>query len=185
MTTHDEVARVALRLFEERGFDETTIDDIVAEVGIGRRTFFRYFGSKNELPWGDFDELLEAFNDRLEAMDPDEPVMDALRIAIVEFNTFPESEAALHRGRMRLLFEVPSLSAYSMLRYAAWRDVVAGFIAKRLGVDPEGLTAQTAAWACLGMCIGVYQQWLDDDTAELHELFDEAFRTAGDVFGVG
>ncbi len=58
-TTHGELSHVALRLFLERGFEETTVDDIVQVAGIGRRTFFRYFRSKNDLPWGDFDTLLE------------------------------------------------------------------------------------------------------------------------------
>ena len=57
-TTHGELSHLALALFLERGFEQTTVDDIVEAAGIGRRTFFRYFRSKNDLPWGDFDQLL-------------------------------------------------------------------------------------------------------------------------------
>ena len=59
-TTHGELSHLALALFLERGFEQTTVDDIVEAAGIGRRTFFRYFRSKNDLPWGDFDQLLGA-----------------------------------------------------------------------------------------------------------------------------
>ena len=54
-TTKDRISEVGLTLFASRGFDDTSIDDIADAAGIARRTFFRYFPSKNALPWGDFD----------------------------------------------------------------------------------------------------------------------------------
>ena len=49
----DELEHVAFELFDRQGFEGTTIDDIAgAQAGIGRRTFFRYFPSKNDVPWG-------------------------------------------------------------------------------------------------------------------------------------
>ncbi|WP_449282813.1 mycofactocin system transcriptional regulator [Leucobacter sp.] len=183
-TTHGELSHIALNLFIERGFDATTIDDIVREAGIGRRTLFRYFSSKNELPWGDFSALLTAMRARLAATDPDLPLMDALRTAILDFNTFPEAEHQYHRGRMWLLLNVPSLTAYSTLKYAAWREVIAEFVGRRRNESPDGLAPQTIAWACLGMCIASYERWLEDDDADLLALLSEAFITAEAVFGL-
>jgi len=184
VTTHGELGHLALNLFLERGFDETTIDDIVRAAGIGRRTFFRYFKTKNELPWGDFGELLEVMRGRLAVADEELPVMEALRHAVVDFNTFPEAEMPYHRGRMWLLFNVPSLSAYAMLKYADWRAVIAEFVAARRGERPEDLTPQTISWACLGLCLGSYERWLADEDADLLELLDAAFATAETVFGI-
>lgn len=183
-TTHGELSHVALNLFIERGFDETTIDDIVRAAGIGRRTFFRYFATKNELPWGNFGDLLETMRARLAEADPGLPLMEALRHAVVEFNTFPEAEMPYHRGRMWLLLNVPSLTAYSMLKYADWRAVIAEFVAVRRGERPDDLTPQTIAWACLGLCLGSYERWLADEDADLLELLDTAFATAESVFGI-
>ena len=183
-TTHGELSHVALNLFIERGFDETTIDDIVRAAGIGRRTFFRYFATKNELPWGNFGELLETMRARLAEADPDLPLMEALRHAVVEFNTFPDSEMPYHRGRMWLLLNVPSLTAYSTLKYAAWREVIAEYVARRRDERPDDLAPQTIAWACLGLCIGSYERWLADDGSDLLELLDTAFATAESVFGI-
>lgn len=50
-----ELSRVALRLFHEHGFEAATIDAIAAAAGISRRTYFRYFESKNDVAWGEFD----------------------------------------------------------------------------------------------------------------------------------
>lgn len=183
-TSRGELSHVALTLFMEKGFDETTIDDIVAAAGIGRRTFFRYFASKNELPWGDFDALLGSMREDLAASDPAVPLMDALRHAVIEFNRFPDDEMAMHRNRMEMLLHVPSLVAYSTLRYASWRQVIAEFVAGRRGESPSGLTAQTISWGCLGLCLGTYENWLEDEGADLLDLLDDAFRTAADIFGL-
>jgi len=80
-TTHGELSAIALELFLERGYEETTVDDIAAAAGIGRRTLFRYFPSKNDLPWGDFDALLAIMRAHLSDLRPDLPIMEALREA--------------------------------------------------------------------------------------------------------
>lgn len=183
-TTHGELSHIALTLFMERGFDATTMDDIAQAAGIGRRTLFRYFSTKNELPWGDFEPLLAGMRARLAQADPSIPLMQALRDAIIEFNTFPESELDYHRGRMTQLLTVPSLTAYSSLKYGEWRRVIAEFVAGRMGTAPDDLAPQTVAYACLGMCIGSYERWLADDDADLLELLDSAFTTAESVFGL-
>lgn len=181
-TSHGELSHIALTLFLERGFDETTIDDIVQEAGIGRRTFFRYFSSKNDLPWGDFERLLEAMRAQLQVVPDDIPMMEALRRAVIEFNRFPEAEVPFHRERMWLLLNVPSLVAHSTLRYAAWRQVVADYVARRRAEPPGSLEAQSIAWVCLGLCLAAYEQWLAQEDADLLELLDEAFRRLTAVF---
>lgn len=182
-TTHGELSALALRLFVERGFDETTVDDIAEAAGIGRRTLFRYFPSKNDLPWGDFDALLAMMRVYLGALPPELPLWDALRLAVLEFNRFPDDQLALHRERMRLLLTVPSLIAHSGLRYIAWREVVAEFVAARLGVAPRDLEPQALAWATLSLCLAAYEQWLEHDEARLLDLLDRSFRRLSDVAG--
>lgn len=180
-TTHGDLSALALRLFLERGFDETTVDDIADAAGIGRRTLFRYFPSKNDLPWGDFDGLLAMMRDHLAALPTGLPLMEALRLAVIEFNRFPPEQLPLHRERMRLLLEVPALVAHSTLRYQAWRGVIAAYVATRIGAEPDDLEPQAVAWACLGLCLAAYQDWLrrDDD---LLDLLDRAFRRLAGSF---
>lgn len=182
VTTHGELSHVALTMFFERGFDKTTVDDIVKAAGIGRRTFFRYFPSKNDLPWGEFDGLLNRMRAQFEAMPPDLDLAEALRSAVVDFNRFPRDELPYHRERMWLLLNVPSLVAHSTLRYASWRQVIADFVAQRRGESPDALAPRTIAWVCLGISISSYEQWLEEDAIVLPDLIDRAFRDAAGVF---
>lgn len=182
-TTHGELSTIALQLFLERGYEETTVEDIAAAAGIGRRTLFRYFPSKNDLPWGDFDALLTMMREHLRDLRPDVPVMEALRGAIIEFNRFPPEQIALHRERMRLLLEVPALVAHSSLRYQDWRTAVAEYVARRIGGAVDDLEPQAVAWACLGLCLAAYQEWLHHEEEDLLVLIDRAFHRLEASFG--
>ncbi len=182
-TSHSQLSQIALQLFIERGFDQTTVDEIAKAAGVGRRTLFRYFQTKNDLPWGNFDSLLESLRSTLARADRNIPLIDALREAVIEFNSFSDDELAMHRSRMRLLLSVPTLMAHSTLRYAEWRQVIAEFVADRLDVRPHDLPPQTIAWATLGICLAAYEQWLDCDDADLVKTFEIAFSNAEAVFG--
>jgi mycofactocin system transcriptional regulator len=173
-TTRSELERVALALFRERGFDATTVDDIARAAGIGRRTFFRYFASKNDVVWGDFDRGLAALRGRLAAERDDAPLLDALRAAVLDFNRLEPGGEPWHRARMALILEVPALQAHSTLRYAAWRAVVAEYAAARLACPADALLPQLVAHTCLGAALAAYEQWLRRPDAELAALLDEA-----------
>ena len=181
-TSVEQLTHVALPLFIEHGFDATTIDDIASAAGIGRRTFFRYFASKNDVPWGDFDTLTDGMRAHLRSMPADLPLIDALHAAIVEFNRYPAEELPYHRQRMELLLNVPSLVAHSTLRYAAWRNAIAEFAAHRLGSEPGDLEPQTIAWASLAASLAAYEQWLRHDDADLIALLHESFAVLDRMF---
>ncbi|MFW6090356.1 MAG: mycofactocin system transcriptional regulator [Actinomycetota bacterium] len=181
-TTPAELSHVALRLFAERGFETTTVDDIAAAAGIGRTTFFRYFNSKNDLPWGDFEAQLERMREYLRTRPGDLPLMDALRLSVLEFNRVPEDEIPYHRERMRLLLTVPALMAHSTLRYEAWRDVVADFVAQRLGVPRTSSAPSTVAWTLMGAALSAYEQWLQHEDTDLIELLDASLRLLNSGF---
>jgi len=172
---------VALALFVERGFDATTVDDIAAVAGIARRTFFRYYASKNDVVWGDFDAGLEALRVRLAGAEPGLPMLDVLREAVLAFNAVDQAEEPRHRDRMDLILRVPALQAHSTLRYAAWRDVVAEFAGRRLGAAPGELLPQLVGHSCLGAALTAYEQWLQRPGSRLPELLDQALQAlAGD-----
>jgi mycofactocin system transcriptional regulator len=179
-TTWAHLSNVAIDLFADRGFDEVSVDDVAQAAGIARRTLFRYYPSKNALPWGDFDAHLERMRDQLAGLDPSVPIGDALRTALLAFNTFDEAETARHRQRMRVILQTAALQAYSMTMYAGWRAVVAAFVARRLGGEAGDLVPQTVAWTMLGVALSAYEHWLADESVSLAEALDNAFDTVSD-----
>src|SRR5260370_23265318 len=155
-TTWDHISNVAIDLFAARSFDEVSVDDVAEAAGIARRTLFRYYPSKNALPWGDFDVHLDHMRDLLNDLDRDVPMGDALRTALLAFNTFDDAETARHRQRMRVILETAALQAYSMTMYAGWRAVVAAFAAERVGTQPGDVAPQAVAWTMLGVPLSAY-----------------------------
>lgn len=174
-TTRDHITHVALELFATRGFDDVSVDDVAHAAGISRRTLFRYFSSKNAIPWADFDASLTDLRDLLNAVPHDVPLDAALRSALLEFNSFDESETPRHRRRMQVILQTDALQAYSMTMYAGWRGVIAAFVARRLDTKPTALVPQTVAWTVLGVALTAYEQWLADETVSLPDALGEAF----------
>ncbi len=181
-TTRAELSHVALKLFIERGYEATTVDDVASAAGVSRRTLFRYFPSKSDLPWGDFAAGLDSMRSFLRSVPAGTPLVEALSASVVEFNRFPASEIPYHRERMNLLLNVPALAAHSTLRYAEWRQVVAEYAGERLGLSPDAAVPQTIAWTYLGISLSAYEQWLKRDDADLESLLREATRVVRTVF---
>jgi mycofactocin system transcriptional regulator len=180
-TTREDIERVAIQLFTDAGFDATTVDDISSAAGIGRRTFFRYFASKNDVVWGRFDEGLHGLEAALATASADRPVADVLREAVVAVNAFPPEQLDVHRQRMTLILTVQSLQAHSTLMYASWRDVVARYVAGRLGLRPDDLVPQLSGHVLLGAAVTAYEQWLSRPGVSLGDVLDEAVRHAARV----
>ncbi len=182
-TTQGHISGVALQLFATHGFDEVSVDDVAAAAGISRRTLFRYFSSKNAIPWADFDAHLQYLREVLDAVPADVPLDAALRSALLTFNDFGAHEIPQHRQRMRVILETDALQAYSMTMYAGWREVIAVFVARRLGLKPAELTPQTVAWTALGVALTAYEQWLADESVSLLDAIGAAFDVVGRGLG--
>ncbi|HZO06551.1 MAG TPA: mycofactocin system transcriptional regulator [Solirubrobacterales bacterium] len=180
-TTRARIAEVALDLFARQGFERTTVDEIASAAGIGRRTVFRYFPSKNDMVWSDFDRVLERLRAALSAH-AQEPMMDALRKAVVESNEYEPGDLPALRMRMTLITRVPALQGHAMLRYGAWRRVVAEFSAARLGCRYDDLLPQTLAHAALGTSIAAFTRWVRVGDEDLGRCLDQAYRGLADGF---
>ena len=173
-TSHAAIEQAAFALFRERGFEATTLDAIADSVGVGRRTLFRYYQSKNDIPWGQFDRTLDGFRTILAGQPDDLPLHEAVHRSVVAFNDFPADAQPSHRERMRLILATPTLQAHSVLRYAAWRTAIADHVAARLGTDPTDLLPRTIGSVSLALALSAYEAWLDDSDADLAALLDEA-----------
>lgn len=136
LQTRQALAEAALRLFTERGFDQTTVEDITEAVDVSPSTFFRYFDSKQDVVLPDKSELLGRLRQALADRPDSESPLTSVREAILAMADVLSEEAMdIVVLRARLLSTEPSLRAKSLERQSVWEDVIADALAKRWQVD--------------------------------------------------
>jgi mycofactocin system transcriptional regulator len=165
-TSRRELRLIALRLFAERGFDNTTIEQIAAEAGVSERTFFRYFTTKASVLWTEFETEVETIRDSLAGVPDDIPLMDAIRGAVVAANHYHADDVPEMRMRMHLIATVPALSFSAAEHYEAWERAISDFAGLRLGQPADSLYPLTIGRAALAACRAAYDRWsarADDD----------------------
>ncbi len=177
VTSHAQIERAAFELFERQGFEGTTLDDIAAAVGVSRRTLFRYFDSKNDIPWGQFDQSLTEFARILRSFDPDLPLAETIHRGVRAFNEFPDEARTQHRARMDLILNTPALQAHSTIKYQQWRRIIAEFVAERTGASVDDIAVRTIGHVSLALSLSAYEQWLTATDLDLLDLLDLAMRT--------
>ncbi|MFB4193128.1 TetR/AcrR family transcriptional regulator [Streptomyces carpaticus] len=175
-----EIAATAVRLFAEHGFEATTVDQIAAAVGISRRSFFHYFGSKEDVVLGDTDALGETVRAALEARPAQESAWTAIGEAFKELRRCAGSEkeqlvlAGIHD-------QAPSLRARHLEKHLRWQQLLAPEIQRRLGLppspapDPRALAFVAAALACLDAAVDAWYR--SGGTDDIEHLFTEAVAT--------
>ncbi|MEV0766772.1 mycofactocin system transcriptional regulator [Nocardia salmonicida] len=150
---------VALRLFAEQGFHETTVEQIAAAAGVSRRTFFRYFEAKSAVLWNDFDSEVETIRATLAATPAQLPVMEAIRLAVLAANNYSVDDVPELRMRMRLISSVPELTASAVSRYDVWERTIGDFVAERTGWPVGSLYPLAVGRATLAVCRAAYDRW--------------------------
>jgi mycofactocin system transcriptional regulator len=158
-TSRRELRLIALRLFAERGFDNTMIEQIASEAGVSERTFFRYFTTKASVLWSEFETEVETIRAAL-ATAPDEvPMMDAIRGAVVAANHYRAEDVPEMRQRMTLIATVPALSFSAAEHYEKWEQAIREFAGRRLGQSAESLYPLAVGRATLAVCRAAYDRW--------------------------
>jgi AcrR family transcriptional regulator len=174
-----EITGVAMRLFLEQGFDGTTIDQIVAAAGISRRSFFRYFGTKEDIVLGDLANEGVRARDALEAIPLTVEPWTALRMAMGAVSALGDDPDTMLKIS-KMMYGTPSLRARSIEKHLHWQSLLVPNIRRRLGGDPGDDTdpAADAIVACAITCLDIAGQlWTrDNGTTDLEDLYDRAVR---------
>jgi TetR/AcrR family transcriptional regulator, regulator of mycofactocin system len=173
---------IALRLFAERGFEDTTVDQIAAGAGVSRRTFFRYFESKAEVLWSEFDREVAALRQELAALPKRLPVMDAVRTAVLAVNHYGPDDVPELRLRMSLINATPELAATAAVHYDAWEQVIIDFVATRSRRPADSLYPLAVGRATLAACRAAYECWAARADADLVSYLDAALRALATGF---
>jgi TetR/AcrR family transcriptional regulator, regulator of mycofactocin system len=165
---------IALRLFADQGFDSTTIEQISAEAGVSKRTFFRYFGSKASVLWSEFDSEVGTIRTALAGVPGGVPMMDAIRRAVVAANHYSAADVPELRMRMNLIGSVPALQSSAAVHYDAWERAISDFAASRLGQPAESLYPLVIGRTTLAACRAAYDRWSARADADLTFYLDAA-----------
>jgi mycofactocin system transcriptional regulator len=173
VTSHAAIEAAAFRLFTERGFDQTTLDAIAEAVGVSRRTLFNYYPSKNDIPWGQFDQTLDHFRTLLRDQPDGLPLWETVHRAVSAFNEFPLDAQPPHVDRMRLILHTPALQSHSVLRHAEWRQVIEEYVADVLGLDPKHPLPGLVGHMSLALALAAYDVWLADPAQSLADVVAE------------
>lgn len=174
--------RIALELFDERGFEQVTVDDIAERAEISRSTFFRYFPTKEDVLIGRADEHLEELRDAFVARTADEPVLRSLRHSLEALAASYQADRADFVAMRRIAQDHPSILARGLEHQAAWEATFADLLADRLqGAAEPDLRARVVAGAVMAAIRVAVDEWLaEDGSQDLQALIGEAFDVLGD-----
>lgn len=182
-STRDRLARAAVELFESKGFASTTIDEIATRAGIGRRTFFRYYRSKEDVIFPDHERILAKVRERLDAF-PNELAIDAICHAVRLVLAHYSETRNISLQRYRLVSEVPTLREREIVSAATYQRL----FRERLERDqPDGemaaLRAELVASAIATAHNLVLRQWLrQGGTSDPFPNLDRALELVREIF---
>lgn len=173
-----QVVRTALsaaaeRLFLERGFEKTTVEQIARAAGVSRRTFFRYYESKEDVMVersDRFDELLLA---ELAARPGDEPPLLAIRNALVPAIEAAVAEPGIVRDTIRLLRGTSGLRRAMMEHRNRLEERIARLLARRLHAAREDNTPMLLAFVARALHDTAHNAWYDHETSDIAGLVDD------------
>lgn len=173
-SARDRLVAAAFDLFDVRGFDETTVDDIARAAGVGRTTFFRHFGSKESVIFPEHDDLLARIAGRLDAGDAassDAAVTEAARLVL----RYYVGEGDRARIRYRLISSVPVLKAREIASIRQYQSLFARALTGWRAGDPDAqLRAELMASAIVTAHNYVLRRWLRGESAAPEDDFGHA-----------
>lgn len=129
------VVTEAIRLFAENGYESTTVEQIAAATGISRRTFFRQFGSKEDVIFADHESLIVQVGEQL-AADTGDPWTSVCEAAELVFTHFLATRDLALR-RMRVVQQVPVLRDRELVTTYRYQRVFEEHLRRRLPDEPR------------------------------------------------
>jgi AcrR family transcriptional regulator len=178
LETRHALERAALRLFGERGYEQTTVEDIAEAADVAVRTFFRHFPSKQAVLFGDFvTDRIARVRVELSARPHTEDPLESVRAVmdLLDFTT-PAEEAAI-LARMDLMRQQPSFVTRYLEIIDQMRLTFVEFVAERTGLDPRhDLYPSLVGGACAASWDASLKIWVGTGaTVPLRDLRNQAF----------
>ncbi len=177
----------ALELFTRKGFDHTTVDEIAEACNVSRRTFFRYFASKEDIFSGDKDVHDTEMFELIAARPADEPALESLRATLVVLAADLETDRSRMVAKVRIINETPSLRSAGLEHEQGTIDLVVEALARR---SPEPLgevdrfRLRLVTQAAIGALRAAIDRWVEQGAEQdLGEVALEALDALAAGFG--
>ncbi|MEZ2130840.1 MULTISPECIES: TetR family transcriptional regulator [unclassified Sinorhizobium] len=169
--TRERIEKSAMKLFLERGFDSTTIEDITESADVSKRSFFDYFPSKEEVVFAWQDSFADDLAAAVAARPPGEPVVkvveEALISAIMAAAADPQSLAIA-----ALIRDTPTLCARDQLKYAKLEQKLTEALSARAGEsEEEKFRMRLLAAIVVGAVRVAGEKWHEHALEEPPEVF--------------
>lgn len=192
-----ELAAAAMELFATKGYEATTVDEIAAQAGVARRTFFRHFRSKEEAIFPDHDDTLIRAEAVLNAAPAHEHPLDTVCRGIKEVMKMYAARPEISVARYKLTREVPTLREAEIASVARYERLFTRYLLGHFDehahdddANDDPLLAEVAASAVVTAHNHVLRRWLraggqGDVEAQLDHAFAIVRRTFGTGIGAG
>ena len=177
----------ALELFATKGFDATTVDEIAAACDVSRRTFFRYYASKEEVFSGEHEDEETAVFEFISARPASEPALTSLRAAVVAMADDLGADRERLLAKMRIIQQTPSLESTALQHSSEMVDRIVEALVARSEGEPapdDVFRMRLVTQAAIGALRAAIERWAaDGGTDDLGEVTTTALDLLAAAFG--
>ncbi|MCZ9346127.1 TetR/AcrR family transcriptional regulator [Streptomyces sp. TRM76130] len=186
LRTRRALADTALRLFTERGYDATTLDDLCDTVEVSKRTFFRNYRSKEDVALASDSDLWSAYLDYVATLKLDGPLLETLRVALDTTLGAMDSDWDRRFLATRELSEgVPALQAHSLGYCQETTRAIVETVTERAGADVDRMRLQLTVEIFVAVWHTASAQWTAQGSQggrdTLMKLLEETFAMIPDA----
>jgi AcrR family transcriptional regulator len=162
----------AMSLFEEQGYDATTVAEIAERAGLTKRTFFRHFADKREVLFGGSQELERCWLEAVASAAPDAAPMAAVAAGFDGLAAMFEERHAFARSRARIVAANPELQERELIKLQTLAGGLAEALRARGASSNEAILAAQAGVTVFHVA---FARWVQqDDPAAFRRLMDES-----------
>ncbi len=166
------LVKAAITLFDEHGYEATTVAEIAEAAGLTKRTFFRHFADKREVLFVGSGQLEEIWVEGVNQAPPGASAIDAVMLGLDPVAEMFAERHPFARVRARIIAANPELQERELIKLATFADALASALRTR------GVTAPAAALAAqTGVTVfhEAFTRWVgQDDPAAMRRLLHEA-----------
>jgi AcrR family transcriptional regulator len=156
--TKEAIQREAMRLFQEHGYEETTIEEIAEAAEISPSTFFNYFPTKEDVVLYDrYDPIMASM---MLARPPEEPPSVVMNHMFETLGVMLDRDREIIVARAQMALKVPALRARFWEEMERARDLICSVIAARTGRDADDFELRVVSMALVAAAFEATQEWL-------------------------